>query len=391
MQRRRRYFRLLRSRRGAAREAIVDALARWNRNQLVRIGVVLVVAWVAGATVIHLAERGGNEAFNTWAESFWSVWVMLFAGPEGSPKTAVGRFVAMILLGTGVGLVGLFTGTVASIFVERQLRRREVSNFEMDEHLVLCNWAPRGLQWIREVHSKIIKDKRPVVIVHDSPDAIELPDKQDEPAFNDVYIVKGDPTSEVTLRRAKVPNAHSVVVLTDDRQGEYADGKSILTCVAIRNICRGERQPNVAVECRNPNNRHHLRKAGADEIISSDELGLRLLARTALFHGMTRVYQELLTVGHDANEMFLMPLPRELVGRDFVEISGMFLRHRDDRRSALLVGIMRGEEMILNPVGGEAGPLKEDDELILLCRVVLDPEQPLPTDPPIHSAAAPAG
>ena len=88
-----------------------------------------------------------------------------------------------------------------------------MSNFEMEDHLVLCNWSERGLPWIREVHSKIIQDKRPVVIIHDSPEAIDLPDKQDDPAFNDVYIVKGDPTNEVILRRARVPRAHSVVVL----------------------------------------------------------------------------------------------------------------------------------------------------------------------------------
>ena len=148
----------------------------------------------------------------------------------------------MVLLGTGVGLAGLFTGTVASILVEHQLRRRDVTNFEMEDHLVLCNWAPRGLDWIREVHSKIIQDKRPVVIIHDDTEQIDLPDKQDDPAFNDVYIVKGDPTNEVVLRRARVPRAHSVVVLTDDRQGEHADGKSILTCIAIREHLPG-RQP----------------------------------------------------------------------------------------------------------------------------------------------------
>ena len=228
----------------------------------------------------------------------------------------------MVLLIFGVGTAGLFTASVASLLIERYLRRRDVSNFEMEDHLVLCNWSPRGLEWIREVHAKIIQDKRPVVIIHDDPDEIDLPDKQDEPAFNDVYIVKGDPTSEVILRRAKVPKAHSVVILTDDREGKHADGKSILTCIAIRNICRGEKQPNIAVECRNPNNRHHLKKAGADEIISSDELGLRLLARTALFHGMTRVYQELLTVGRDANEMYLLPAPEGLLGKDFVELDG---------------------------------------------------------------------
>ncbi len=356
-----------------------------RRNQVLRIVGATVFVWVVGAVGIHLAERGGNQPFDTWTESFWNVWVMLFAGPDQAPKTLIGRLISMLLLGLGVGLAGLFTGSVASILVAQNMRRRDVSNFEMEDHLVLCNWSERGLPWIREVHSKIVQDKRPVVIIHDSPEAIDLPDRQDDAAFNDVYIVKGDPTNEVILRRARVPRAHSVVLLSDDRQGEHADGKTILTCIAIRNICKGDHIPNVAVECHNVNNRHHLLKAGADEIISSDELGLRLLARTALFHGMTRVYQELLTVGRDANEMYLLPIPERLLGRDFVEIASMFVRYRDDKRSCLLIGIQRGDEMILNPVGGDAGPLKEGDQLILLSRVFLTATQSLPTVPPVES------
>src|SRR4051794_2872171 len=370
------------------REVVAGALRNWNRNQAFRIVAAISIAWVVGSVGIHLAERGNNTHFDTWGESFFSVWVMLFSGLESPPKTFAGRFFAMVLLGTGVGLAGLFTGTVASVLVEHQLRRRDVSNFEMDDHLVLCNWGPRGPAWIREVHSKIIQDKRPVVIIHDDTEQIELPDRQDDPAFNDVYIVKGDPTNEVILRRARVPTAHSVVVLTDERQGAYADGKAILTCIAIRDVCKGTSQPNVAVECANPENRLRLLKAGADEIISSDELGLRLLARTAIYHGMTRVYQELLTVGRDANEMYLFPVPEELVGRDFVEISSMFLRYRDDKRSCLLIGLQRGEQMILNPVGGEAGPVKADDHLILLSRVFLQPNQVMPTVPPVRPSSA---
>jgi voltage-gated potassium channel Kch len=365
------------------RHSIVTVLSYWNRHQLFRVVGAVLLAWVVGTIGIHLAERGHNPAFDTWSESFFSVWILLFSGLDQPPRTTLGRLFAMVLLGAGVGLAGIFTGTVASILVEYQLRRRDVAHFEMEDHLVLCNWGPRGLAWIREVHSKIIQDKRPIVIIHDNTEEIDLPDQHDDPAFNDVYMIKGDPTNEVVLRRARVPRAHSVVVLADDRQGEHADGKTILVCIAIQNICRGGECPNVAVECRNPNVRHHLLKAGADEIISSDELGLRLLARTALFHGMTRVYQELLTVGRDANEMYLLPIPEELVGRDFVEISSMFLRHRDDRRSCVLVGLQRGETMILNPIGTEAGPLKPNDQLILLSRVFIHEGQTLPTVPPI--------
>ncbi len=147
----------------------------------------------------------------------WVACLYLFSGLEAQPKSILGRVIAMVILVIGVGSAGLFTASLASLLVERYLRRRDVANFEMEDHLILCNWSSRGIEWIREVHAKIIKDKRPVVIIHDDPDAIELPDTQDDPAFNDVYIVKGDPTSEIILRRAKVSEAHSVVVLSDER------------------------------------------------------------------------------------------------------------------------------------------------------------------------------
>jgi len=278
--------------------------------------------------------------------------------------------VAVVVIVSGVALAGLFTASIASILIERSLRSKEVSSLEMSDHLVLCNWSPRALEWVREVHSSIVADKRPIVIIHDNPDEIELPDKQDDPAFADVYIVKGDPASEIILKRAKVPQAHSVVVLSDDRQGPHADGKTIVCCIAIKSVCRTEQQPNVVVECRDPRYRPHLRKAGADEIISALDFGLRLLARAALFHGMTRVYQELLTVGRDANEMYLVPVPQGLVGRSFADTAALLLQDRSSKDACLLIGIYRGEKMMLNPIGDEAGPLRDGDDLILLCPVL---------------------
>ena len=71
------------------------------------------------------------------------------------------------------------------------------------------------------------------------------------------------------------------------------------------------------------------------------------------------------------------------LAEDFAELSGMFSRYRGVKRSSLLIGIQRGEEMHLNQIGGEAGPLKPDDQLILLSRVFLKPSETLPTDPPV--------
>ncbi len=377
------------SRRTSWRLRLLAALANWNRYQVGRIVEGVIVVWLVGSVVLYLSERGGKaEGFASFLETLWSVWAILFSGLDDSytPTTITGRVTTMVLLATGVGLVGLFTASVASLLVERYLRRSDVSHFEMDDHLVLCNWAPRGLEWIREVHSKILTQPRPIVIIHDNPDEIDLPDKQDEPAFNDVYIVKGDPSNEVILNRATVSKAYSIVILADPREGKHADGKSVLICIAIRHSCKGECHPNIVAECQNPSNRFHLLKAGADEVVSSDALGLRLLARSALFHGMSHFYWELLTVRRNANEVYLVPAPDELVGHPFAEVSAMFVAHREDRRACLLIGLQRGDEMIINPIGEEAGPLRAGDQLIVFSRIYPGGgAQPLPISPPLSS------
>src|SRR4051794_14640270 len=92
------------------REVLLEVLRNWNRNQAFRIVAAISMAWVLGSVGIHLAERGNNVRFDTWGESFFSVWILLFSGLDEPPKTLVGKFIAMVLLGTGVGLAGLFTG-----------------------------------------------------------------------------------------------------------------------------------------------------------------------------------------------------------------------------------------------------------------------------------------
>jgi voltage-gated potassium channel len=114
-------------------------VAAWNRYQVARIVGAVAAAWVIGATALYFAERGVNSDFATWDESLWSVWVPLFSGLHEPPKTAPGLTVTMAMLVLGVGAAGLFTAGVASLLVERYLRRREVSSFEMKDHLVLCN------------------------------------------------------------------------------------------------------------------------------------------------------------------------------------------------------------------------------------------------------------
>ena len=87
------------------------------------------------------------------------------------------------------------------------------------------------------------------------------------------------------------------------------------------------------------------------------------------------MYQELLSVRRDANEMYLVPVPGQLVGMDFVAAANVFLPDRTNMKACLLIGLCRSETMMLNPVDGEAGPLHEGDQLILLSQLLPDLSQ----------------
>src|SRR5437867_2978431 len=87
---------------------LLTAVTAWNRNALSRIAAAILLSWLAGAGVLHLAEGGGNPEFATWGGSLWNVWVVLFSGPSASPQTIPGRVATMLLLLAGACLGGLF-------------------------------------------------------------------------------------------------------------------------------------------------------------------------------------------------------------------------------------------------------------------------------------------
>ena len=119
----------------------------------------------------------------------------------------------------------------------------------------------------------------------------------------------------MVLHRAKVPQAHSVVVLTDDREDHTPTARPSSVALPSRTCAAGQpaerrgRVPGSEISLA-----HAQGEGGRND--SAAEFGLRLLARASLFHGMTRVYQELFTVRRDANEMYLVPVPFGLVGKD---------------------------------------------------------------------------
>jgi len=232
-------------------------------------------------------------------------------------------------------------------------------------HYVICNWNDLGDEIIRQLHASVVREKKPVVIVTDQPEQV-LPRQlqadarregaggpEDDP-YHGVFVVPGDPTSDHVLARADVKHAETAIVLSDPREGDFADTKSVLIALAVEAI---EPRVHTIVELLNSRNRIHFKHTLVDEIVCMDELTEKLLAQAALTHGLSEFYMRLLTATDDTNEVYVVDVPEEFVekGCTYRAVEKAICEY--EREDLVLVGVqtdaerMNGDRQLTNRHG----------------------------------------
>lgn len=109
------------------------------------IGILLLIS----AALVWLLEYRGKGA-NT-IESFWDGiwWAIVTAATVGYgdkyPVTQLGRLVGMLLIIIGFASLSVFTGMIASLFVEDRLKgARGLKQLHLSNHIVICGWNNTG-------------------------------------------------------------------------------------------------------------------------------------------------------------------------------------------------------------------------------------------------------
>lgn len=88
-------------------------MERLGRVGLVALGVLLVCSWIA-----YHAEHPTNPEFATYGDSLWWGIVTMTTVGYGDivPKTSLGRWAAVCIMFTGVAVIGVLAGSLASFF-----------------------------------------------------------------------------------------------------------------------------------------------------------------------------------------------------------------------------------------------------------------------------------
>jgi hypothetical protein len=341
----------------------------------------IVLFWIVGAVAMNYCEKEINRNFSTIGESFWSIAIYFFSGFEDKePSTLWGKAISILLLMSWIGVVAFFTAEFAAIFsvtkIEKTRRR-----IRMKGHYVICNWSPNGESIVRELHDSNSPARNDQVVVL-TDKVIEEKQYSRIPQFAHVTFHAGNMLSPQVLRDLGVHNAKAIIIL-EDTDVEDPDGKSVQLGLVLQKLMKAEHKdpltwPKLVAEVANHRRIDLIREAYGErsvEAICAEDYAVGLMAQTAIYPKLAKVYDDLLDYSDDTNEIYMIDwneMARELKGLikdgiNFEDLAEKLYDSSIEANPVVLLGYKRGENLYVNPKKvDKANYLMEGDSIIIM-------------------------
>ncbi len=304
-----------------------------QRENVINLLTVILVIVLSSGALIALLEPDLSFISGVW----WSIVTLTTVGyGDISPSTAGGRILAVLIMFFGIGLLGMLSASLATLFIRKRMKEdMGMLASPVDNHIIICEWNHRSKAIIKELRADLQTRDIPLVLIAD----IEEKPIDD----TNLFFVRGTVTEE-TLDKAQLSKAKTVVVLGDDAVETTArDAKVVLSTLTIESM-----NPAVytVVELVDKANEQHCLRANADEIIIGSELSSHLIASAASDHGISKVVSELLSSRY-GNEFYSMAVPKDMLGKKFIDV---FIAMKTQSNATVLgVQNIRTREFISNP------------------------------------------
>jgi len=317
---------------------IISGILR-NRKILIFAGAYIVGLWVVAAFLFHHVEH-----ISLFDSFYWAVTTTTTVGyGDILAKTAIGKVIAISVMISGIGVLGLVLASLTEFFVEQSLKRRHLIRSFMEQHIIVCGWDKRLEIAVKE----LLAAKQEIVVVAEVDD-IPLEHKH-------LLFIKGDPSDDENLKRANVARASSALI------SGRTETETLLTAIAVKKL-----NPGIHTTCivADPKVIQALKRTGVDQTFSADQLLGLLLSRSVFAPQIGTFMNEMLDVkGMDLHQG---RIPDEHAGKTFLEVLELFKQ----RYEVIPVGIVRNNEVKVNPEKGMK--LERNDELLYIAEDKLD-------------------
>jgi voltage-gated potassium channel len=302
------------------------------------------------AAVVWTAET--DHAWGDFGRSVsWAVNTVLGQGNASFVSGPIGSAVGWLLGLFGVAILATITGALVGFVIDFLLKEGQgMGASGYSEHIIICGWNSTARDLIAELSGDDYETK-----------LVLIADLERSPARDGVYFIRGVTSNEGDLVRAGIDTALSAIIVPADGS-DAADMASILTALAIETIAPHVR---TVVEVNNPDPVAHFRRANVDEVMVTSRLASHLLARSALYPGLSELVTDLVS-GGEGSELYRVELPDECVGKPIDEVSAMLRREH----GATLLAVTRNGHTFSNPPTDFMFEL--DDDLIVVAESLGD-------------------
>ena len=290
----------------------------------------------------------GSEHLSAWRAFYLTVETVTTVGyGDIIVHSRAGQaFLVFMMLG-GVGVSVYLVGMMMAFLIEGQLadafgRRKMLKKIaELKDHVIVCGGGRVGRQVLYRLRSE---GASPVLIEQNDALVQEFWDK-------DFLVIHGDATQDETLKKVGILRAKGLITALPD------DALNVFVSLTAKGL-----NPHIQVVARmdKPESEGKLLRAGADRVISPAILSGRRMAM-AIVKPLSLDYLDTVIHDHDISmeiQEFTVDKGSCLVGKTLA------LSEIKQRTGAIVLAIMRGDEVVSNPSAQEN--ILQGDVLIVL-------------------------
>jgi voltage-gated potassium channel len=311
----------------------------------------LVVILGLAAAVVWVAET--DRTIDMLGHSFYWAGATVLGLGSSFATGPVGWVVGWLLGLFGVAIVATITGALVGFVIDFLLKEGQgmgASGYK--DHILVCGWNATARDLIEELNKDEYETK--VVLLHDT---------ERSPAPDWVYFVRGSTSHEADLRRAGVEYASAAIICPVDGS-DQADMASILAVLAIESI---NPEVRTVVEVNNPDHVPHFQRANVNEIMVTSRLAAHLLARSALYPGLSQLVTDIVS-GGEGSELYRVGLPDGYAGMSIDELATSL---RADHLATVLAVVRDGTTHTNPDLGFRVQP---GDDLVIVAEHLGDLE-----------------
>lgn len=303
------------------------------------------------ASIFYFCENPVNPELSFNDALWWGIVTSTTVGyGDYFPVTLGGRIISIILMIVGISSFGFITATIASVFIENKLKEgMGLMNIEFDSHITIIGWNNKS----KIILEELIQDNcHAKIVIVDEREKLDL-------KYKNAYFVHGDPTKDKTLIKANISNAHTVIVMADEKLANngMSDAKSVLICLAVDKL---NADIHLIAEVLNDENVPHFQRANVNDIIISNQMSSRVMVRSALYKNVSLALKELLTNTY-GNEIYESKVKKEDIGMSFKDIACKYI----EEYNSVILGIAN-KDVFLNPDKDRV--IKKNDIIIYISK-----------------------